>query len=89
MNASGRKQIAEFIERITKAQEEITEIKDAITELRDDEESKFDNMSEGLQQGSTGQAIEQAKDSLSTAVDAAEAAESSLGEALDALNEIE
>ena len=74
MNAKTRKEI----EKLT---ESLDEIKCAIEEMRDDEECKFDNMPEGLQESERGEAMQEAIDNL-------ESASSSLEEAIDYLNEI-
>ena len=42
MNAQGRKEIAKYIASLN-------EIKDKLDSMRDDEEMKYDNMPEGLQ----------------------------------------
>lgn len=60
MNKEDRK----AVERIVG---ELNSLKDEIEELRSQEQDKFDNMSEGLQAGDTGQAIEAAATALENA----------------------
>lgn len=74
MNAKQRKELQGYVESLE-------EIKCAIEEMRDDEECKFDNMPEGLQESERGEAMHEAIDNL-------ESASSSLEEAIDYLNEI-
>ena len=74
MNAKQRKELQGYADGLEK-------IKCAIEEMREDEECKFDNMPEGLQESERGEAIQEAIDNL-------ESASSSLEEAIDYLNEI-
>lgn len=74
MNAKQRKKLQGYADSLK-------EIKCAIEEMRDDEECKFDNMPEGLQESERGEAMQEAIDKL-------ESAASSLEEAIDYLNEI-
>ncbi len=46
---------------------QIEDVRSEVENEADEERSKFDNMSEGLQQGDNGQRIEQAADALDTA----------------------
>lgn len=74
MNAKQRKELQGYADSLD-------EIKCAIEEMRDDEECKFDNMPEGLQESERGEAMQEAIDNL-------ESASSSIEEAIDYLNEI-
>ena len=74
MNAKQRKELQGYANSLE-------EIKRAIEEMRDDEECKFDNMPEGLQESERGEAMQEAIDNL-------ESASSSLEEAIDYINEI-
>ena len=74
MNKQQRKELQGYAESLE-------EIKCAIEEMREDEECKFDNMPEGLQESERGEAMQEAIDNL-------ESASSSLEEAIDYLNEI-
>ena len=60
MNKEDRK----AVERIVS---ELNSLKDEVEELRSQEQDKFDNMSEGLQAGDTGQSIEAAATALEDA----------------------
>lgn len=74
MNAQGRKEIAKHIASLD-------EIKSRLESMRDDEEMKYDNMPEGLQESDRGEQMQEAIDALENAV-------TSLEEAIDSLNEI-
>lgn len=60
--AKAKEEIATLLEelngKISDFKEAFGDIATAIEELRDEEQEKFDNMPEGLQQGERGQAIE-------------------------------
>lgn len=58
-------------EAISDFKETFADIATAIEELKDEEQEKFDNMPEGLQNGERGQAIEATVSQLETAYDAA------------------
>ena len=65
---------------LAKAIGQLEEALSVIEDLAEAEQEKFDNMTEGLQQGERGQAIEQAAASLSDAQSDIEAALEKLGE---------
>lgn len=74
MNKQQRKELQGYVESLD-------EIKCAIEEMMDEEQDKFDNMPEGLQESERGEAMQEAIENL-------ESASSSLEEAIDYLNEI-
>ena len=74
MNAQGRKEIAKYIASLN-------EIKSKLESMKDDEEMKYDNMPEGLQESERG-------DQMQEAIEALENACTSLDETIDSLNEI-
>ena len=74
MNAKTRKEI----EKLT---ESLDEIKCAIEQMQYDEEEKFDNLPESIQDSERGDEFQEAIENL-------ESAASSLEEAIDYLNEI-
>ena len=74
MNAKQRKTLQGYVESLD-------EIKCAIDEKAEEEQDKYDNMPEGLQESERGEAMQEAIDNL-------ESASSSLEEAIDYLNEI-
>lgn len=76
MNAAQRTELS-------KLQGELDVIAERLREIADDEQSKFDNLPEGLQQAENGQKLETAASALSEAADSAESASSSIGEALE------
>lgn len=74
MNAKQRKTLQGYVESLD-------EIKNAVDEMAEEEQDKYDNMPEGLQESERGEAIQEAIGNL-------ESASSSLEEAIDYLNEI-
>lgn len=74
MNAQGRKEIGKHIAALN-------DIKDKLESMKDDEEMKYNNMPEGLQESERGEQMQEAIDALDNAVN-------SLDEAIDSLNEI-
>lgn len=74
MNKQDRKEVSELIEQIEG-------IQCALEEMRYDEECKFDNMPEGLQESERGETMQEAIENL-------ESASSSLEEAIYYLNKI-
>ena len=74
MNAQGRKEIAKYIASLE-------EIKDKLDSMMDEEQDKFDNMPEGLQESERGEAMQEAIEQLETACD-------NLDEVISALKEI-
>ena len=74
MNAKTRKEI----EKLT---ESLDEIKCAVENIQSDEEEKFDNLPEGIQDSERGEEFQAAIENL-------ESAASSIEEAIDYLNEI-
>ena len=89
MNQKIRRQIEELYEQLVEMQEKLSSTGNVLGELRDAEQEKFNNLSEGLQASDNGQKIEQAAACLDTATDAVESAESSLGDAIEALRDTE
>lgn len=71
MNKQDRQQLATAIEHLNSARE-ILEL------LKDQEQEKFDNLSEGLQQSEKGQKFEENANTLSEAYDNVESAIDSL-----------
>lgn len=69
-------------ERMNSIIGELEAPKSDIEDAQNEEQVKFDNMSEGLQQTERGQAIEQAANSLGDAVGAIEEAISAIEEAI-------
>lgn len=74
MNAQGRKEIAKHIASLEN-------IKSILESMRDDEEMKYDNMPEGLQESERG-------DQMQEDIDALENAVASLEDTIDSLQEI-
>lgn len=74
MNKQNRKDLQGYVDSLEK-------IKSNIETMMEEEQSKFDNMPEGLQESERGEAIQEAIDNL-------ESASGSLEEAIDYLNEI-
>jgi methyl-accepting chemotaxis protein len=63
--------IEQLNEKISDYKETFADIATAIEEMRDEEQEKFDNLSEGLQQSEKGQTFEATISALDTAYDQA------------------
>jgi prefoldin subunit 5 len=85
MNAKDRKEATALVERLRKLMSDLDEIKPEVETLAEEEQSKFDNMTEGLQQGERGQRISENADNLSTASSSLESAYSEIESAIDGL----
>lgn len=88
MNKETRKTIERIHERLSGLVSELEEVKWEINDLQSDEQGKFDNLTEGLQQAESGQAIEQAANDLQEAASEMEDAISSAESAVSKLEEI-
>lgn len=73
MNKNDRKQIDEWIDKLE-------EIKYGIEDMQENEQEKLENLPEGIQFGEMG-------DRMSSAIENLEYAASSIGEAIDYLND--
>lgn len=65
MNKATRKQIEDIVSQLEELRGKLGDLKDEVANIQSEEQEKFDNMPEGLQQGDGGQAIEAAANSLS------------------------
>ena len=74
MNKQNRRELQGYVDSLE-------EIKSNIETMMEDEQSKLDNMPEGIQESERGEAMQNAIDNL-------ESTSSSLEEAIDYLNEI-
>lgn len=72
MNKERRKRIADTIKRLDALGAIKDEIAQEIADLEAEEREAFENLSENLQQGEKGQAMEAAADALQAAADALE-----------------
>lgn len=68
MNKENRKQLDSARADLERAQESLEIAQEIIESIKNDEQSKFDNMPEGLQDGEIEQAIQQAIDELDNAL---------------------
>jgi DNA anti-recombination protein RmuC len=84
MNAADRKVVADVVKTLEDLQKQFEQAQSDIGELASSEQDKFDNMSEGLQQGDTGQKIEAAATTLQEAAD-----EDGIQSMIDKLGELE
>ena len=74
MNAKGRKNIKDLIAQLE-------DIKGRLETMQEEEQDKFDNLPEGLQESERGEAMQEVADSLEEAV-------SSLEDVISTLNDI-
>jgi molecular chaperone GrpE (heat shock protein) len=69
--------------------EDVNEIKESVEDLASEEQEKFDNMPEGLQNGSTGQSVQDAATALESVIDNLSEAINAIEQAVDdAINAI-
>lgn len=87
MNAADRKKVSALTSTLEGIKAQIEDVGSLLRDLADAEQEKFDNMSEGLQQGDQGQAIEAAASALADACVACESGD--VESALSSLGEIE
>lgn len=88
MNRNDRKQIRNIYEVLSVSLEDIKNQQSTLEEMRDEEESKFDNMPEGLQESERGEAIQEAIDKLGEVVDMLESVASDLEDACNELYDL-
>jgi len=74
MNKQDRKMIEGYISQLD-------DIKNNIEAMKDEQEERFNNMPDGLQESERGEAMQEAIDNLDSASD-------SIGDAIDYLNEL-
>ena len=74
MNAKDRKKVGEWIENLSK-------VKSEIEDMQQEQQDKYDNMPEGLQDSEKGEALEEAANTLEEVSD-------SVGSAIESLQEI-
>ncbi|CAB4186564.1 hypothetical protein UFOVP1329_30 [uncultured Caudovirales phage] len=87
MNAATRKTINEMISDLEGLKVQVAEIATQIEDLAGEEREKFDNLTEGLQQAESGQAIEQAAQNLESAASAAGSLDSEFDSLISSLDE--
>jgi len=87
MNKANREAVAKIRARLEDLLLQAEAIGDELQTMADDEQEKFDNMPEGLQQGEQGQAIETAAGALGEAASACESG--GLADVLEFLDSIE
>jgi len=88
MNANDRTFLKALTARLEKTASYLVSIQAEIETLRNAEQDKFDEMSEGLQQGETGQNIEAAQEALDEAYDSLDMATESVGDAVSRLGDV-
>jgi hypothetical protein len=87
MNAADRKRAEGIANRISAVQLALEDLFSELDGMADDEESKFENMPEGLQSSDRGQVMEQAKDALRQAADSLEQVSGDLDDVVSSINE--
>lgn len=87
MNNAQRKAIAELVVKLNNLKDEAGTLGAQIQELADDEQEKFDNLSEGLQQSDNGQKMEESAQALGNAAQLA--CDGELQQAIDELEGLE
>lgn len=84
MNKTSRAALSALQVKLAALVSELEAMHEDANQLAEDEQEKFDNMTEGLQQGEKGQAIEQAANNLADLASAIESIKDSLEEAANA-----
>jgi hypothetical protein len=87
MNKANREEVQKLLGELSDLKSQAETIGSRLQELADDEQGKYDNLSDGLQQSESGQALETAAGSLSDAAQYAEAGD--IGEAINSLESME
>ena len=87
MNAADRKTIDILKGKLADLQSQTEDVAGELRTLADAEQEKFDNLTEGLQQAESGQAIEMAAQTLDDAASAAE--DGDLAACIASLDELE
>lgn len=87
MDKKGRAAISKLHKELDEAKGVIEDIKNEVETMHGEEEGKFENLSEGLQQGERGQAIEAARDALDEANNSLDEAITAIEEALSKLDD--
>lgn len=88
MNNAQRKELRSLIEDAQRARATLEELNMAIANIKDQEQEKFDNMPEGLQQSDQGQAIEECAQAMDEQCDNIESAISDIDSALSELEQL-
>lgn len=81
MNKQDRKRVEEISAELAKLAAQIEPLAGELSDMAEAEQEKFDNMSDGLQQGEGGQAIQEAAETLATIAEKVQAAFDGLDEA--------
>lgn len=79
------KEVRTKLESVSK---ELSDIQSNLESIAVDEENKFDNLSEGLQQSDRGQAMQQAADELNEAASYVESAAQELQNAIEMIDSV-
>lgn len=86
MNKNDRKKIEDLKSQLEDLRGKVEDIGSELQTLADDEQDKYNNLPEGLQQTERGQNMEQDAQTLSEAVDACESG--NVQDAIDALENL-
>lgn len=87
MNKANREEIAKLAGQLADLKSQAETIGEQLRTLGEAEQEKYDNLSEGLQQGENGQKFETDAQTLSEAADYADAGD--IGEAINSLDNLE
>lgn len=87
MNNETRKKLETLRNAMEEYKGKIDDLKSELEGYKDDERTKYDNMSEGLQQGENGQKIDSAANALEEAFDEADNVVNSLDTIIEKINE--
>lgn len=88
MNKGQRKRLTEERARLVTAHDTIESAKDAIEELCNEENDKFDNLPEGLQESGLGETLQEIASMLENIASDLDDASSQLPDILDSIDEV-
>ena len=88
MNKQTRKQLAELRDKVDSLKSQLLDLSEQVQEIRDEEDDKYYNLPDGLQESKVGQAIQENVEYLEDIVYNFEQVESSFDTLLDSFDEL-
>lgn len=88
MNRNDRKQVRNIYEVLSVSLDDIRKQQSFLEEMKDEEESKFDNMPEGIQESERGEAMQEAIDKLDEIINMLESITDDLDDACNELYDL-
>lgn len=88
MNKQTRKQLAEIRDKVDSLKSQLLDLSEQVQEIRDEEDDKYYNLSDGLQESKVGQAIQEGVEYLEDIIYNFEQVESSFDTCLESFSEL-